>query len=112
MKFEKTLNDYKTTESILRASEYLKNVIENMQDQLEKISNCEIYIEQSHKSFFSNYIEFLDIKTNDTVFKIRISDHSNNEGLQAQDEDIRINDKYWREVKKEILTVVKNNFNK
>lgn len=109
MRFEKNYHDY-TERGIIRASKYLKEAIERMEDKLEEITGCDVYIESSHVSLFSNYIEFSDPETFETIFKIRISDHANNEGWTAQDVDIRINERSWSEVKKEILRTIKENF--
>lgn len=110
MKFENKLSDYATENQILKAYEYLKNAVENMEDRLEKMTGLDVFTENSHASFFSNYIEISDPETCETVFKIRVSDHTNNEGWYAQDVDIRINGRYWRDVKSEILSEVKKRF--
>lgn len=110
MRFKNKLSDYATENQILKAYEYLKNAIENMEKRLEKMTSLDVCTETSHASFFSNYISFLDPETFETIFKIRVSDHTNNEGWYAQDVDIRINGRYWRDVKSEILTEVKKRF--
>ncbi len=108
MKFENKLKDYATENQIFKAYEYLKNAIEKLENRLEKMTGLDVYTENSHASFFSNYITFSDPETFETVFKIRVSDHTNNEGWTAQDVDIRINGRYWRDVKSEIVKEVKN----
>lgn len=104
MRFEKELKEYKTTNCIVKASEYLEDAIERLIPKLEKMTGLEVYHEKSKVSFFSNYLDFNNEEC-ETIFKIRISDHTNNE-LHDEDADIRINGKLWREIKKELLEKV------
>ena len=113
MRFEKNLNDYKTTNQIMNASGYLYDAIEKMLPQLEKISGLEVSHGKSRVSFFSNYIEFSDKETYETLYEIRISDHMNNESNNFDDKEesnVWINGEYWKDVKKEIMQKCQNRF--
>ena len=93
---------YKTEIQLWNAHDYLVSALDRMIPSLEKITGYEIDITESHKSMFSNYIRFLKPDDSTVEYICRVSDHSN--GLEDHyEEDIRICDKYWREVKAEIL---------
>lgn len=79
--------------------------MENLADFIEKKYGLETYHDKSRISSYSNYIE-LSNDHGETLAKIRVSDHTNNE---AHDEalDIRINDgRKWSDVKKEIISFI------
>lgn len=113
MRFEKNLNDYKTTNQIMNASDYLYDAIEKMLPRLEKIYGLMVLHDKSKVSFFSNYIKFYDEETYETLYEIRISDHMNNELNNFDDKresNIWINGEYWKDVKKEIMQKCQNRF--
>lgn len=91
--------------SISIKPDYLEEKMENLADFIEKKYGLETYHDKSRISSYSNYIE-LSNDHGETLAKIRVSDHTNNE---AHDEalDIRINDgRKWSDVKKEIISFI------
>ena len=113
MRFEKETKNYPTTNAILTASEYLESAIERMTGRLEKLSGCDVSTNKSRVSYFSNYICFSDPETYDTILEIRISDHMNHElhnFNNDSEENIWINGRLWKDIKKEILDITKKFF--
>lgn len=91
--------------SISIKPDYLEEKMEDLADFIEKKYGVETYHDKSRISSYSNYIE-LSNDDGETLAKIRVSDHTNNE---AHDEalDIRINDgRKWSDVKKEIISFI------
>ena len=91
--------------SISIKPDYLEEKMEDLADFIEKKYGLETYHDKSRISSYSNYIE-LSNDDGETLAKIRVSDHTNNE---AHDEalDIRINDgRKWSDVKKEIISFI------
>lgn len=91
--------------SISIKPDYLEEKMEDLADFIEKKYGVETYHDKSRISSYSNYIE-LSNDDGETLAKIRVSDHTNNE---AHDKalDIRINDgRKWSDVKKEIISFI------
>lgn len=91
--------------SISIKPDYLEEKMKDLADFIEKKYGVETYHDKSRISSYSNYIE-LSNDDGETLAKIRVSDHTNNE---AHDEalDIRINDgRKWSDVKKEIISFI------
>lgn len=87
--------------SISIKPDYLEEKMEDLADFIEKKYGVETYHDKSRISSYSNYIE-LSNDDGETLAKIRVSDHTNNEAL-----DIRINDgRKWSDVKKEIISFI------
>ena len=88
-------------------ADYLNEKMEKLAETIEEKYGIDTYYNHSRVSDYSNYIELLN-EDGDTMAKIRVSDHTNNE---QHDEamDIRVNDgKNWSYIKKEILSFVKD----
>lgn len=91
--------------SISIKPDYLEEKMEDLADFIEKKYGLETYHDKSRISDYSNYIE-LSNDDGETLAKIRVSDHTNNE-IHDEALDIRINDgRKWSDVKKEILSFV------
>lgn len=88
-------------------ADYLNEKMEKLAETIEEKYGIDTYYNHSRISDYSNYIELLN-EDGDTMAKIRVSDHTNNE---QHDEamDIRVNDgRNWSYIKKEILSFVKD----
>ena len=88
-------------------ADYLNEKMEKLAETIEERYGIDTYYNHSRVSDYSNYIELLN-EDGDTMAKIRVSDHTNNE---QHDEamDIRVNDgRNWSYIKKEILSFVKD----
>ncbi len=88
-------------------ADYLNEKMEKLAETIEEKYGIDTYYNHSRVSDYSNYIELLN-EDGDTMAKIRVSDHTNNE---QHDEamDIRVNDgRNWSYIKKEILSFVKD----